>query len=289
VEPDLVHLHSAKAGLAGRLSLRGARPTVYQPHAWSFLAAEGVVERGALSWERRAARWSDAIVCVSGAEREQGIAAGVRAPWEVVPNGVDLERFRPRNREEARWRLELGGAPLVVCVGRLSRQKGQDLLLKAWPAISVAAPEARLALVGTGPDEAKLRAGAPRGVSFAGATDDVPSWLAAADIVVLPSRWEGMSLSMLEGMASGRSVVISDVPGAREAVTAGVGAVVAVEDVAGLSRAVLERLKDPALREREGAEARKVAEGRFGLDKALRATAEVYERVLTRRAAARSA
>jgi glycosyltransferase involved in cell wall biosynthesis len=233
-----------------------------------------------LSWERRAARWNDLIICVSGAEREQGISAGIKARWEVIPNGVDLERYRPRDRDEARWRLGLGPAPLVVCVGRLSRQKGQDVLLQAWPQVSVAAPEAHLALVGTGPAESELRAGAPRGVTFAGATDDVTSWLAAADVVVLPSRWEGMSLSMLEAMAAGRPLVVSDVPGAREAVTAGAGAIVPVGDVSALSRAVLDRLRDAGLRRSEGEQARKVAEERFDLQRTLRATVATYEAVL---------
>jgi glycosyltransferase involved in cell wall biosynthesis len=117
-------------------------------------------------------------------------------------------------------------------------------------------------------------------VTFAGATDDVTSWLAAADVVVLPSRWEGMSLSMLEAMAAGRPLVVSDVPGAREAVTAGAGAIVPVGDVPALSRAVLDRLRDAGLRRREGEQARKVAEERFDLQRTLRATVAAYEAVL---------
>jgi hypothetical protein len=58
VEPDLVHLHSSKAGFAGRLSLRGRRPTIFQPHAWSFEAVRGGVRPAAVAWERQAARWS---------------------------------------------------------------------------------------------------------------------------------------------------------------------------------------------------------------------------------------
>ena len=67
--PDVVHLHSSKAGLAGRLVLRGRSPTVFQPHGWSFLAGSGFVQRGAGWWERFATRWADAIVCVSESVR----------------------------------------------------------------------------------------------------------------------------------------------------------------------------------------------------------------------------
>jgi glycosyltransferase involved in cell wall biosynthesis len=282
--PEIIHLHSAKAGLAGRLALRGRLPTIYQPHAWSFLAAQGLVRRGALRWERWAARWTDALVCVSRSEREGGITAGVQAPWQIVPNGVDLERFAPLDRSEARRRVGVPShGPLVVCVGRLDRQKGQDVLLEAWASVSLRRPEATLALVGTGPEEAALRASAPRGVLFPGASTDVPGWLAAADLVVLPSRWEGMSLSMLEAMAAGRSLVMSDVPGAAEALSQGGGALVAPESPEDLFSAILQRLLDPELREEEGAAGRRVAQERFGLERSLAAMQVVYEEVLRRR------
>ena len=88
-----VHLHSSKAGLAGRLALRCRVPTLFQPHAWSFDAVDGLARRGALAWERWATRWAAAVVCVSAAERDSGIRLGVRARYEVVPNGVDLDKF----------------------------------------------------------------------------------------------------------------------------------------------------------------------------------------------------
>ena len=99
-EPDLVHLHSAKAGLAGRLAIRGARPTVFQPHSWSFEAARGAQRTAAIRWERFATRWADAVVCVSEDERERGRALGIRAGWAVLPNGVDLERLVPADAAE---------------------------------------------------------------------------------------------------------------------------------------------------------------------------------------------
>ena len=80
VAPDVVHAHSAKAGLAARLALRGRVPTVYQPHAWSFEAVEGRTAGLARAWERWAARWTDRVLCVSEAERRTGERAGVAAP-----------------------------------------------------------------------------------------------------------------------------------------------------------------------------------------------------------------
>ncbi|KJY32204.1 glycosyltransferase family 4 protein, partial [Streptomyces sp. NRRL S-495] len=88
--PDMLHLHSAKAGLAGRLAVRGAVPTVFQPHAWSFAAVDGALAAATLRWERYATRWAHRLLCVSVQERTDGIAAGLHADWAVVPNGVDV-------------------------------------------------------------------------------------------------------------------------------------------------------------------------------------------------------
>ncbi|MET9909139.1 glycosyltransferase [Streptomyces sp. NPDC006476] len=217
--PDLVHAHSAKAGLAGRLAVRGRVPTVFQPHAWSFEAVDGCMAALALRWERWGARWASRVVCVSEAERATGARAGIAAHWAVVPNGIDPGRFHPAAVDTVRAALLPdvdAAAPLVVCVGRLCRQKGQDVLLDAWYAVQDRVPEARLVLVGDGPDHDELRSRAPESVVFAGAVPDAAPWYQAADLVVLPSRWEGMALAPLEAMACGRPVVLTDVDGARE-------------------------------------------------------------------------
>lgn len=259
LEPDLLHLHSAKAGLAGRLAVRGTRPTVFQPHAWSFLAVRGALRAATLAWERVALRWADRVVCVSETERRQAEDAGIALDGRgrVVPNAVDTEQFAPRDRSAARRRLGLPeDRRLAVCVGRLSEQKGQDVLLRAWPAIRTQLPDAHLALVGEGPWRERLVADAGEGVDFAGNSTDPGEWYAAADVVVVPSRWEGMALVPLEAGAGARTVVITDVAGAREAVPEGCGAVVPREDPGALASAVGARLRDPALAEREGDAAR---------------------------------
>jgi glycosyltransferase involved in cell wall biosynthesis len=259
VQPDVVHLHSSKAGLCGRLALRGRRPTVFQPQAWSFHAAGGATRWAAAAWERLGARWAHALVCASEAEREQGGRAGIRARWRVIYNGVDVERFAHAGEEErrtARARLGLSDAPLAVCVGRLSRQKGQDVLLDAWPAVNRRVPDAGLVLVGSGEDREALEARAVPGVTFAGERGDVPDWLAAADVVVNSSRWEGMSLAIVEAMARGRSIVATDVAGSREAVGEEAGAIVRPEDPAALAAEIARRLADPVLRKAEGRAAR---------------------------------
>ena len=166
--PDVVHLHSSKAGLAGRLALRGRRVTIFQPHAWSFEALEGALRRASIMWERLAARWADVIMCVSEAEREIGLRMKIAARYRVVPNGVDLSLWAmayPEEKRSARRKLGIPDDPLVVNVGRLCPQKGQDLLLDAWPSVLAVVPHAQLVLVGDGPDEPALRRRAvPRGL-----------------------------------------------------------------------------------------------------------------------------
>jgi glycosyltransferase involved in cell wall biosynthesis len=257
--PDLVHLHSAKAGLAGRLGLRGKVATVYQPHAWSFLAVEGLQQAAALQWERRALRWTDRVICVSQAECKKGVRARLALTGKrvVVANGIDTERFAPADRDAARARLGLGSGPLAVCVGRLSRQKGQDVLLEAWPAVRDVVPAAELVLVGDGPDCEELAARAPDGVRFVG-REDPYDWYTAADLVVLPSRWEGMALVPLEAAACGRSVVVTDVAGSCEAVPPETpSAVVPSGDAAALAAAVVPRLADRRAADAEGERGRR--------------------------------
>ncbi|GHF65666.1 glycosyl transferase family 1 [Streptomyces griseus] len=283
--PHVVHAHSAKAGLAGRIAVRGRVPTVFQPHAWSFEAVGGRTAELALGWERFGARWADHILCVSESERRTGQEAGITARWSVIHNGIDLDRFRPGGRAEARASLPLGDgvdrdAPLVVCVGRLTRQKGQDVLLRAWRRMPVAG--ARLVLVGDGPDRGALEASAPPGVLFTGACADVRPWIHAADVLVLPSRWEGMALAPLEAMACGRPVVMTDVNGARESLPPGHEdhCLVPPEDPAALAAALTALLADPELREAVSHRALRHTRAAFDVRRTAGAVAGLYQELV---------
>ncbi|MFF3202492.1 glycosyltransferase [Streptomyces sp. NPDC002962] len=294
VRPDLVHAHSAKAGLAGRLAVRGRIPTVFQPHAWSFEAVGGTTAALALKWERFGARWADRLVCVSEAERTTGLRARIGGQVSVIPNGIDPERFHPASVDTVRASLlpELApSAPLVVCVGRLCRQKGQDVLLTAWPDIAREVPGARLVLVGDGPDGERLRSRAPESVLFAGAVTDAVPWYQAADLVVLPSRWEGMALAPLEALACGRPVVVTDVDGARESLPTALAprCLVPAENPAALAGAVTGLLLDPLLRESLGHQGRRHVLTTHDVRRTAGAVAGVYRELLTTTQGARVA
>jgi glycosyltransferase involved in cell wall biosynthesis len=230
-------------------------------------------------WERVAARWSDAVLCVSEGERSVGVAAGL-TPTKlcVIPNGVPIPI--EHDRGVARRRLGLDDAPLVVCIGRLARQKGQDLLLDSWRDVVRRSPTARLVLVGDGPERERLRAqdGAVT-ITIADGRRGVDDWLLAADVVVIPSRWEGMSLTMLDAMARARAVVSTDVSGSELLPH---DARVPVDDAPALAESIAARLVDVSLREREGrANLDRVAE--LSVEQATAEVARLYKDVLARR------
>jgi len=293
-KPDLVHLHSSKAGMAGRLAIHGTLPTVFQPHAWSFEAAS-LLRPVARRWERVAGSWADAIVTVSEEEQAQARAAGITPVGfaATVPNPIDLDRFHSAvelasgtddRSGPVRRSLGLGGKPMVLCVGRLCRQKGQDLLVDSWPRVAEAVPGAQLVLVGDGPDAARLAKRRTADIHLLGVRRDVPALLAEADVVAMPSRWEGMSLAMLEALAAGKPVVISDVGGAAETVGQGAGAIVDIGDTTQLSWEISRRLLDRRLREEEGQRGREIVRANHhSLEATVTALQQVYERVLARR------
>ena len=284
-QPDVVHLHSSKAGLVGRLVLRHRTPTVFQPHAWSYLAARGGVRAASLRWERFATRWTAITVCVSDAERVAGQQLGIAGRTVVIRNGVDLGSLRPQghaDRVAARKQLGLTDVPTAVCVGELSSQKGQADLLEAWPLVVAEVPEAQLVLVGTGPDRSRLERSARglTGVSLVGARSDVPAWLSAADVVVVPSRWDGMALVPLEAMASARSVVATSVSGILESVPDEAGAIAAARDPGELAAALVRRLVDPAVADEEGRAGRAHVEANHDAASSAHELARVYLRLV---------
>jgi glycosyltransferase involved in cell wall biosynthesis len=277
--PDVVHLHSSIAGLVGRLVVHRRVPTVFQPNGWSFEPLAGPRRSAAVAWERLGAHLAHAVVCVSEGERERGAAAGIRGAFRVTPKGVDVETPPADDAErlDARARLSLPeDAPLVVCVGRLTRQKGQDALLDAWPAVLEDVADARLVLVGDGPLRGPLESRRVPRVSFAGERDDVRRYLAAADTVVLPSRWDGLSFVLLEAMAVGSSIVATDVAGVADALGGEVGGIIPPGDAPPLVRELARRLRDPELVARERAASRRIAEKRFDVRDGTAAVAALY-------------
>lgn len=262
---DVAHLHSSKAGAVGRLALASLPaprrpPCVFTPHGWSWLAGGALVPLYR-RFEAAAARLASVIVAVGPGEADAGRA--VLGRWagrvRVIENGVDLDRFAPVGPTARR-----DAGPLLVCVGRLSVDKGQDLAVRALASMRV---PARLRLVGDGPDRSPLEAlaaelGVADRVEFLGHLPDPAPHLRAADVVLVPSRWEGLALTLLEPMGCGAAVVATACSGA-EVLDGGAGVVVPAEDPLALARAADSLLADEGTRSRLGAAARVRAVERF--------------------------
>lgn len=258
VRPDVLSLHTAKAGAIGRLvapSL-GLRP-LYTPHGWSF--ADGVGRRSAAAYrwaERVLALLPATLVNVCEADRALALRHGVGGPRAhlVVHNGMpDVD---------PRLRADPGAEPArLVMVARFEAQKDHATLLRALAGLTHR-PGWSLALVGDGPGAAAARAavaqlGLAGRVDFVGAVDDAAPHLAAAQAFVLATRWEGFPRSILEAMRAGLPVVATRVAGVAEAVAHGeTGLLVERGDVAGLASAIGALLDDPARRRAYGAAGR---------------------------------
>ena len=266
---DVVHLHSSKAAALGRVAAltlgRRRRPAVVvTAHYWSWLV--GGRWASLYRWiERRLARRCDAIVAVSEGEAKEGRAVlGASAPIELISNGVDRDRFSPDGRPADRDH----DVPLLVCVGRLSRQKGQDVAIRALARSNDRT--ARLRLVGAESAEgerARLEAlagslGVAGRIEWRGAVEDTGPEYRAADVVVAPSRWDGLSLALLEAMASGATIVASEVNGSESLGDAGV--IVPPDDPEALAEAI-DRLLEDAPRRRRLGEAARTRSGSFDL------------------------
>ncbi len=272
---DVVHFHTARAhALAPWLVGLRARRIVTRRMDY--------VPRGGPLVRLLYTRGVDAVIAISDGVRAALIAAGVPAARiAVVPSGVDLDRVAapPGGRDVVRRELGVGDADvLVVAIGGLERRKGFDVLIDAIAAVH--AP-VRLAIAGDGGQRRALAAqGAARGVQLTllGFREEIASLLAAADIVAVPSRAEGLGIAALEAMAAARPVVASAVGGLPEAVEDGVtGMLVPAEDPAALASAIERLAGSPEARRTMGHAASARVRARFSLDAMAAGTHACYE------------
>ena len=279
LNPDIVHCHSSKAGFLGRLAARlaGAGATVYTPHAFAFAIAGAPIRRRLYRLlERRAVPWTDRLIAVSQRERELALAIGyAEAKIACIPNGIAA---RTEETPATRHPTTVG------FLGRLGRQKGADLFVAAIPGILRQVPTARFRIVGDGPWRRRLERQVARRawrdrVAFTGAIDEagVAAELAAINVLVLPSRWEGLSYTLLDALQAGVPVVATDVGGVAD-VDGDSGCIVVLPpepDAQALAGAVAGVLGDAAAAGRRAAAGRSRAVF-FSLDAMIGRTAAVY-------------
>ena len=235
------------------------------------------------TWTGR--RFVDRFVAISDAVRDDPIrgAGWDRARIDVVLRGQELDELRRRAAEPPAPALEAAGSPILLCVGRLSEQKGHRVLLDAMPSILAEHPDARLLIAGEGHLRESLLARARElgdRVSFLGIREDVPALIAAADLFVFPSLWEGQGNALLEAMAVGAAIVATDIPSTRGTLTdRGHALLVTPGDASALAAAVNRILADRGLAARLAAAAA-TRSNDFDIERTTRELESVYARVL---------
>ncbi len=288
LRPDIVHTHSSKAGAIGRLASwsSGVGARVHTPHTFAFLfgAMFSPTSRSLFrAVEKELARKTDRFLAVSDDEASTFRSAGFipEQKLRVVPNGVDPAAF---HSAEPLARGELGvpeGVPLFLVVGLLNIAKGQDLAIEALA--SPALNDAHLLLAGSGEMEPELRRlaaklGVTQRVHFLGWRDDIPRLLRTADLLLLPSRWEGMPYIVLEAMSAGLPVAATRVDGARALVeSSGCGVLCAEATPASLAASVAHILSlDAEQRRQLGSRGESAVRERYTLDRMVDGMLGVY-------------
>jgi glycosyltransferase involved in cell wall biosynthesis len=266
---DLLHTHTSKAGFLGAVAARLARTpvVVYTPHGHIFGKAARIPGvHGAfrtallLRLRRLAERWSDRVVALNRHDLDEQVALGLapRHKYVVIPNGIDLAVYEASPRGDVRRDLDLDRDAFVIAVvGRLTTEKGQDVLVRAVAGL----PERQrpiLMIVGGGPREMALRdlgrtLRIAERIRFLGVRTDVPDLLRAANLLVLPSHYESGGLALMEAMAAGRPVIASRTGGVPDLVQDGEeGLLVPPGDPGALTEAIRRVMEDPDLADRLG-------------------------------------
>lgn len=293
---DVVHTHSSKAGILGRIAARmaGVETVVHTLHGLVFHPYQAAWKNSLyIRLKRIAAPLCDAIIAVSQKTIDGALAAGIGTPGQYVKifSGMELEPFLAVSSRltvaQARRRLSIPEtAPVVGKIARLFPLKGHDDFFEAAARIAAREPECRFLLVGDGIlrqelEEKARRLGIGNRTVFAGLVppEDVPLYLQAMDVVVHTSLREGIARVIPQAGAAGKPVVTYELDGAPEVVRGGAcGFLVPPEDVEGIADRTLELLRDPALRQEMGSRGRVFAAEHYPVERMVEAINAVYRR-----------
>lgn len=288
--PDVVHTHSSKAGILGRLAAvrAGVRTIVHTVHGWSFNdTQDGLRRRVYAGLERHVAKRTTRLVCVARADVERGLALGIGDPgrYRVLRSGIELGAYRRAANVRAAARSAWGFGEDVTVVGTLANFKPQKAPLDFVRAAARAlASDGSLAFVaaGDGPLRAEAerlarRSGIADRLRFLGWRRDAAEVLAGFDLFLLTSRFEGLPRSVLQAIDAGVPVVATAVDGTPEIVDDGrTGLLVPPGDVEAAADAVIRFARDPALARRCAEAARDRLGREFDLAAMVRELEKLY-------------
>ena len=294
-KPAIVHTHSSKAGILGRVAARraGVPIIIHGVHGMSFNRTQRPwVQRAYRDLERYCAKFTDKIITVADAMIDQMVAAGV-APREkcvTVYSGMETERFDPTRYDKAALRAKLGipaDAVVVASVARMFTNKGYEQLIPAMPRIVQQAPQVHFLWIGDGPHRGEYlrqvtQMGLRERLHLTGLVppEQVAEWLSAADILVHASQWEGLPRVVVQALLLGKPAVAFDVDGTPEVVLDGqTGALVPLNDIEGLAKGAVWLASDANLRRQLGQEGRALCLKRFDWHTMVQQIEGVYREV----------
>jgi glycosyltransferase involved in cell wall biosynthesis len=293
-KPLIVHTHSSKAGLLGRLAakLAGVSIIVHTPHGHVFLGYFGPIKtRIFIILEKLASRITDKIVALTNREKEDHINLGIanENKFVVIPSGVELKKFKevPYN-EKQNFKKELGipeNSLVVGTTGRLVPVKGPEFLIEAAKYIIPKYPNTYFLFVGDGHLKKNLEKkasnlGIEKNIIFLGWRNDIAEIISVYDIFVLPSLNEGMGRVLVEAMALGKPIVASNAGGIPDLVTHGKnGFLVPPKNPGQLAKYIQILLEDRERRERMGKAGKEMVEN-FSKEKMVEKIAELYKELI---------
>lgn len=287
---QLVHAHGTRANsnvywATKKLNL----PLVYTIHGWSFHDDQNpLIRKVRVMGEQLLTNKSDINISVSASNQQSGKKYFSRFESVVVNNGIDQHKFDPaRSFKDVRSELNIPkDVTLVLFVARFIHQKQPRKLISAFARAVKQLPSLRLLMVGDGdqkPEALEMvkQLGIAEQVIFAPFRQDVPDVLAAADIFVLPSLWEGLPIGLLEAMAMGKAIIGTKVDGTSEVIQHNVnGLLLPVETLDNTLPQTIIQLTDPALRERLGKQARATISSTYSAATMTRQIEGLYEGLL---------
>jgi len=286
----IVHSHGSKAGVLARIAGRAARASgvVHTIHGFAFHEYQPRFTRlFYVLVERFCARFCDRLVAVSRATMRKGLGEKIGTPekYRVIYPAILEEHFRLEPFDVASKRKEIGidaSSPVVGTVCCFKPQKAPLDFVEMARMVNAAVPEARFVMVGDGVLMEDVKRSLDRNKLLSlfrllGWREDVPDIVAALDVFVLTSLWEGLPMVHAEAMSKGKPVVATSVDGTPEAVLDGVNGFLAPPgDVNRLAERVILLLKDPELRDKMGKAGRRIAFPTFSMDRLVRDITALY-------------
>ncbi len=292
LRPEVVHTHSSKAGILGRLAARdaGVPIIVHAIHGLSFNRTQPWVVRGLYKrLESYCGRFTDRLICVADAMATQSVAAGIapREKFRTVYSGMRTEWFDPAQFDRSSIREAWGFGPSHVVVGtiaRLFRNKGYEQLIPAMAAAAREYPDLRFVWVGDGAQRAEYESqlaalGLRERVHLTGLIppQEVPAALAGMDILAHASQWEGLPRAAVQALLMQVPVISFAIDGAPEVVIPHqTGALVPLNDIPALAGAIVNLARDPESRERFGLAGRQLCRQRFDWHRMVEQIEAVY-------------